>query len=94
MNKKNCKSIENPKAYLQQENKNLKERIAYLERSNNRRESTFLEQRKKISDLEDKVDKSIKYKEKQSRMHGFSMSIELETHFDNILDILNEVLYE
>ena len=38
---------------LQQENKQLKERIEYLERSNNRREDTILEQRQKISDLED-----------------------------------------
>lgn len=40
---------------LQQENKQLKERIEYLERSNNRREDTILEQRQKISDLEDKI---------------------------------------
>lgn len=38
---------------LQQENKQLKERIEYLERSNNRREDTILEQRQEISDLED-----------------------------------------
>lgn len=38
---------------LQQENKQLKERIEYLERSNNRREDTIIEQRKEISDLED-----------------------------------------
>lgn len=38
---------------IQQENKQLKERIEYLERSNNRREDTILEQRQEISDLED-----------------------------------------
>ena len=38
---------------LQQENKQLKERIEYLERSNNRREDTILEQRQEISNLED-----------------------------------------
>ena len=37
----------------QQENKQLQERIEYLERSNNRREDTILEQRQKIGDLED-----------------------------------------
>lgn len=42
---------------LQQENKQLKERIEYLERSNNRREDTILEQRQEISDLEDNWDK-------------------------------------
>ena len=38
---------------LQQENKQLKERIEYLERSNDRREDTIIEQRQEISDLED-----------------------------------------
>lgn len=46
---------------LQQENKQLKERIEYLERSNNRREDTILEQRQKISDLEDNWNKLKKY---------------------------------
>lgn len=38
---------------IEQENKQLKERIEYLERSNNRREDTILEQRQEISNLED-----------------------------------------
>ena len=38
---------------LQQDNEKLKERIEYLERSNNRREDTIIEQRQEISDLED-----------------------------------------
>lgn len=42
---------------LQQENKQLKERIEYLERSNNRREDTILEQRQEISNLEDNRNK-------------------------------------
>lgn len=56
-------SITNPKKQLefykdlseqlQQENKQLQERIEYLERSNNRREDTILEQRQRLSDLED-----------------------------------------
>ena len=41
---------------LQQENKQIQERIEYLERSNNRREDTIFEQRQKISDLEDNWD--------------------------------------
>lgn len=40
-----------------EENKLLKERIEYLERSNNRRESTILEQRQEICDLEDNWNK-------------------------------------
>lgn len=46
---------------IQQENKQLKERIAYLERSNNRREDTILEQRQEISDLEDNWNKLKEY---------------------------------
>lgn len=34
-----------------------KERIEYLERNNNRREDTILEQRQRISNLEDKLSK-------------------------------------
>lgn len=41
--------------FLVQENEKLKERIAYLERSNDRRESTNLEQREEISNLEEKI---------------------------------------
>lgn len=41
---------------LKQENKMLKERIEYLERSN-RREDTILQQRQEISDLEDNWNK-------------------------------------
>lgn len=46
------KEIEN----LQEKNKQLQERIEYLERSNNRREDTIFEQSQKISDLEDNWD--------------------------------------
>lgn len=46
---------------LQQENEHLKERIEYLERSNNRREDTILEQRQEISDLEDNWNKLKEY---------------------------------
>ena len=42
---------------LKKENKQLQERIEYLERSNNRREDTILEQRQKIGDLEDNWNK-------------------------------------
>lgn len=46
---------------LQQENKQLQERIEYLERSNNRREDTILEQRQEINDLGDNWDKLKEY---------------------------------
>lgn len=39
-----------------EENKQLQERMEYLERSNNRREDMIIEQRQEISDLEDNWD--------------------------------------
>lgn len=44
-----------------EENKQLQERIEYLERSNNRREDIIIEQRQEISDLEDNWIKLKKY---------------------------------
>ena len=46
---------------LSKENQKFQERIEYLERSNNRREDTILEQRQEISDLEDNWNKLKKY---------------------------------
>lgn len=64
-------SITNPKKQLefykqlseqsQQNNEKLKERIEYLERSNNRREDIILEQRQEISNLEDNWSKLREY---------------------------------
>jgi len=48
----------------------------------------LLEQVKKQKEVIDKIEK---YIEKQARMYGLSMPIELGTHLDNILGILNEV---
>lgn len=42
---------------LQKENQQLKDKINYLERNNNRREDTILEQRQRISDLENNWNK-------------------------------------
>ena len=53
--------LEEKMVRLINKNQKLKERIEYLERSNNRREDTILEQRQEISDLEDKWDKLKKY---------------------------------
>lgn len=47
----------NESVKIQKENKQLQERIEYLERSNNRREDTIIEQRQEISDLEDNWDR-------------------------------------
>lgn len=37
------------------------------------------------------IDRIEKYIEKETRIYGLSMPIELGTHFDNILQILKEV---
>ena len=44
---------------LQQENNHLKERVAYLERSNNRREETIFYEREENFDLSCKIDTAI-----------------------------------
>lgn len=44
-----------------EENKQLQERIEYLERSNDRREDIIIEQRQEISDLEDNWDELKEY---------------------------------
>lgn len=44
---------------LEQENNQLKERVSYLERSNNRREETILDLRSENVDLATKIEKAI-----------------------------------
>lgn len=51
------------------ENQQLQERIEYLERSNNRREDTILEQRQRLSDLEDNWNKLKDYIVKEYYMY-------------------------
>ena len=54
---------------LQQENQKLRERIEYLERSNNRREDTILEQRQRLSDSEDNWNKLKEYAKENIRVY-------------------------
>lgn len=44
-----------------------------------------------INKYKEVIDKLEKYIEKETRIYGLSMSIELGTHFDNILGMLKEV---
>ena len=70
---------------LRLENQELKERIAYLERSNNRREDTILEQRQEIGDLEDNWNTLWQYiLEKDNR--GYE-----KVYTDDILDKMQEI---
>ena len=50
--------------------------------------SNWKEDTKKYKEVIDRIEK---YIEKETRIYGLSMSIELGTHFDNILGILKEV---
>ena len=54
---------------LTKENKELQERISYLERSNNRREETIELERKENLELHNKIDKAIEYIEDYG--HGY-----------------------
>ncbi len=70
----------------------LQERIEYLERSNNRREDTILEQRQEISDLEDNW---IKLKEIARSQSGFKKRASLKGglwfEIDDLLDKMQEL---
>lgn len=70
----------------------LQERIEYLERSNNRREDTILEQRQEISDLEDNW---IKLKEIARSQSGFKKRARLKGglwfEIDDLLDKMQEL---
>lgn len=72
---------------LQQKNQKLQERIEYLERSNNRREDTILEQRQEISDLEDNWNK---LKEFVLKKQAVLFNTEY-TCYSNILDKMQEL---
>lgn len=81
---------------LQEKNKQLQERIEYLERSNNRREDTIFEQSQKIIDLEDKLSKIetliINHNYDTGDIYYKYNSKFLKSELkQRILDILNEV---
>ena len=76
---------------LQQENKILKERIEYLERSNNRREDTILEQRQEISDLEDNWNKLKEIVKSQSGLKQKCHNKSLWFEVDELLNKIQEL---
>ena len=47
--------------------------------------------REEAKEYKEVIDRTEKYIEKETRIYGLSMSIELGTHFDNIMGILKEV---
>lgn len=76
---------------LQQENKQLQERIEYLERSNNRREDTILEQRQEIGDLEDNWNKLKEIIKKKFVAQGGFTSYEWNDLLNELLDKMAEL---
>lgn len=72
---------------IEQENKQLQERIEYLERSNNRREDTILEQRQKISDLEDNWNK---LKEYINKMHEYFLYTDINEIYEQSIKLDNQ----
>lgn len=59
-----------------EENKQLQERMEYLERSNNRREDIIIEQRQEISDLEDNWDELKEY------LHNVDVVVDYNENYD------------
>lgn len=59
-----------------EENKQLQERIEYLERSNNRREDIIIEQRQEINNLEDNWDELKKY------LHNVDVVVDYSENYD------------
>ena len=74
---------------LELENESLKERIEYLERSNNRREDTILEQRQEISDLKDNWDKLKEHL--TNRYNNGTESISYREVFIEIKEMMKEL---
>lgn len=78
---------------LQQENKNLQERVAYLQRSCGRKDQVRDEQYEEIIDLETKIDKAIKYiddlRDEAAERQGFNNCFPEDLYISNIDELLN-----
>ena len=72
--------------YIQNSNHYLIPKDVFMELFNEM--INWKEESKKQKELIDRIEK---YIEKETRIYGLSMPIELGTHFDNILGILKEV---
>lgn len=77
---------------LKKENKQLKERIEYLERSNNRREDTILEQRQEISDLDDNWNNLKEYLHNADVVVDYSENYDGHfINYDELIDKMREI---
>lgn len=61
---------------IEQENKQLQERMEYLERSNNRREDIIIEQRQETNNLGDNWDELKKY------LHNVDVVVDYSENYD------------
>ena len=75
---------------LLKENQQLQEKIVYLERSNNRREDTILEQRQEISDLEDNWNKLKEIIKKKQDYYRHFKDNRYRKFLSELLDIMQE----
>lgn len=73
------------------ENQQLKERIEYLERSNNRREGTILEQRREISDLKDNWNKLKEYIKQEPTLYFYNDKLPFEFIMVKIITKMQEI---
>ena len=74
-----------------EENKQIQERMEYLERSNNRREDIIIEQRQEISDLEDNWDELKEIIKKKFVAQGGFTSYEWNDLLNELLDKMQEM---
>lgn len=81
--------ISNKYQGLQKENKQLQERIEYLERSNNRREDIILEQRQEINNLETQQKEFIKWLEDYLNLFDYR-DIQEQAGYDMLEEILQK----
>lgn len=86
-----CKLLLDYITNLQQENERLKERVAYLERSNNRREDTIIGLRFEVAEQEDyksRCEKAIELLESVYMLDNVTITNNACEKIDNAINIL------
>lgn len=74
-----------------EENKQLQERMEYLERSNNRREDIIIEQRQEINNLEDNWNKLKEYVTNEPILDFYNDKLPFEIIIKKIKDKIQEL---
>ena len=89
--KRSCKILGEKNNNQRKELQRLNNKIEKLKVINEEHKKLNGELREENQKYKEAIDRIEKYIEKETRIYGLSMSIELGTHFDNILGILKEV---